>query len=179
MTAVAQFHSTVRNWFEEHFTSETRVQAETWPLIAEDHHVLATAPTGSGSGKTLTAFLWSLNCFASGHWEPGCTRLVYVSPLKALNNDIKRNLTRPIEELACRHALRKISVRTRSGDTAQADRQRMQEILAVLDHICVTQRRIAIDAINDENPRGSAYIPDLERMLRATSDHKTLYFEPR
>ena len=99
------------------------MQARTWPRIASGAHVLATAPTGSG--KTLTAFLWSLDQFATGAYRPGRTRVLYVSPLKALNNDIQRNLLGPLGELRERHGFPEIGVRTRSGDTPQGDRQRM------------------------------------------------------
>ncbi|TDJ39024.1 MAG: DEAD/DEAH box helicase [Gammaproteobacteria bacterium] len=123
MNALTHFQPGIRDWFEERFTRPTNVQAKSWPLIADGKHVLITAPTGSG--KTLTAFLWSLNQFASHEWEPGRTRVIYVSPLKALNNDIQRNLLGPLGELRKNHNFPAISVQTRSGDTSQGDRQRM------------------------------------------------------
>ena len=94
------FSSSISEWFQSRFSNPTAVQQEAWPVIATGGHALITAPTGSG--KTLTAFLWSLDRFANGHWQPGATRVLYVSPLKALNNDIRRNLLGPLSELRAR-----------------------------------------------------------------------------
>ena len=121
--ALVPFHPALRDWFAARFPAPTAVQARSWPLIAEGGHVLITAPTGSG--KTLTAFLWALNLYASGRWQPGMTRVLYVSPLKALNNDIQRNLLEPLGELEATGALPRIRVATRSGDTPQNERQRL------------------------------------------------------
>ncbi len=90
--------------------------------------MLATAPTGSG--KTLTAFLWAVNQLATKTWENGQVRVLYISPLKALNNDVQRNLIKPLSEIS--EYFRKagkdfpsIRVLTRSGDTPQDERRRM------------------------------------------------------
>ncbi len=91
------FHPLVREWFAERVGTPTDVQAKAWPLIAAHKHVLVTAPTGSG--KTLTAFLWGLDQLIRGRWAPGNVRVLYVSPLKALNNDIQRNLLTPLDQL--------------------------------------------------------------------------------
>ena len=123
MGVLELFQPSIQAWFRGRFPAPTDVQARTWPCIARGAHVLATAPTGSG--KTLTAFLWSLDRFAAGAHRPGRTRVLYVSPLKALNNDIRRNLLGPLSELREGHGFGAISVRTRSGDTSQGDRQRM------------------------------------------------------
>ncbi len=90
--------------------------------------MLITAPTGSG--KTLTAFLWALNQLINQTWPAGCTRILYISPLKALNNDIHRNLLKPLTELKSifdreNVVFPAITVNTRSGDTPQSDRRRM------------------------------------------------------
>lgn len=87
-----------------------------------------TAPTGSG--KTMAAFLWSLNQLICGQWSRGRTRVLYVSPLKALNNDIQRNLLDPMAALKNLFETRSrpfppIQARTRSGDTSSAERRRM------------------------------------------------------
>ncbi|MCK5147860.1 DEAD/DEAH box helicase [bacterium] len=126
--ALKQFHPVVAEWFTKQIGTPTDIQAQSWPVIATMRHVLITAPTGSG--KTLTAFLWALNQLATGTWEHGKTSVLYISPLKALNNDIHRNLITPLEGLA--KAFRDagqdfpdIRVLTRSGDTPQKDRQRM------------------------------------------------------
>jgi ATP-dependent helicase Lhr and Lhr-like helicase len=124
----SRFHPLVALWFEQTYRTATGVQARAWEAIARGGHVLLTAPTGSG--KTLAAFLWGLDGLISGRWTGGCTRLLYVSPLKALNNDVRRNLLAPL------HALRElfqqrgqffpqITAATRSGDTPQAERRRM------------------------------------------------------
>lgn len=122
------FSAETSGWFSRRFGAPTEIQSRAWPLIAAGGHVLLTAPTGSG--KTLTAFLWGLDSLLTGRWEPGRLRVLYVSPLKALNNDIRDNLTRPLAELrhVFAHAGRPtsgIGVMVRSGDTPQSERQRM------------------------------------------------------
>ena len=126
--ALANFHPLVRHWFEASFATPTQVQQASWPVIAEGRHALITAPTGSG--KTLTAFLSALDRLVRGDLEPGATRVLYISPLKALNNDIQRNLLSPLAELRTTfeeagEVFPNIRVLTRSGDTPQSDRQRM------------------------------------------------------
>ncbi|MBN2383076.1 DEAD/DEAH box helicase, partial [bacterium] len=106
----------------------TEVQEQSWAEIAEGRHVLLTAPTGSG--KTMAAFLWSLNQFSTGRLPCGRTRVLYISPLKALNNDIQRNLIRPLQELSEYFKERgesfpAIRVQTRSGDTPESERRQM------------------------------------------------------
>lgn len=124
-------------WFRGRFGAPTVVQQQTWPRVAAGADVLATAPTGSG--KTLAAFLVGLDRLLAGAWSAGTTRVLYVSPLKALASDIKRNLVGPLEglEATWRELGREppgLTVATRSGDTPVADRRRMvrspPEILA-------------------------------------------------
>ncbi|MBU3916992.1 DEAD/DEAH box helicase, partial [bacterium] len=127
-SALSNFHPLIKKWFSERVGQPTDVQAQSWPKIAGGEHVLITAPTGSG--KTLTAFLWAINQLVSGKWETGQTRVLYISPLKALNNDIRRNLTTPLEEIrqvfeVSGEPFPGINVMTRSGDTKQSDRRRM------------------------------------------------------
>ncbi len=125
---LAAFDPLIREWLGETLGEPTEVQALAWPRIAAGEHVLVSAPTGSG--KTLTAFLWTLHQLLTGHWPPGKVRALYVSPLRALNNDIRRNLELPLEQLAERFRaagrepppLRAV---TRSGDTPAAERRRM------------------------------------------------------
>jgi ATP-dependent Lhr-like helicase len=129
--SLARFHPLVAGWFAGHFHAPTPAQAAGWDAIAQGHDTLIAAPTGSG--KTLAAFLWSLDTLiregaAGGPRDE--TYAVYVSPLKALGNDIQRNLVTPLEELrdrAAAHggALPAVRVAVRSGDTPAADRARM------------------------------------------------------
>ncbi len=123
------FHPLIRRWFEENVGTPTDIQRQTWPAVAQGEHVLVSAPTGSG--KTLTAFLWALNQMISGAWPTGQgIRALYISPLKALNNDINRNLSGPLVELrqvfeAAGEPFPNIRVMTRSGDTPANERSRM------------------------------------------------------
>ena len=121
------FHPLIKEWFST-IGEATDIQAKAWPLIARGEHVLVTAPTGSG--KTLTAFLWAINQLVTGAWPPSMIRVLYISPLKALNNDIRRNLLGPLEELRELFRSRNlpfpdIHVATRSGDTPDDERRRM------------------------------------------------------
>ncbi len=125
---LAAFHPLVAAWFRERVGTPTDAQARAWPEIAAGGHVLVVAPTGSG--KTLTAFLWALDRLLSGAWEAGRVRVLYVSPLKALNADIERNLSTPLAELSRRFAAAGtgqpgIRALTRSGDTPAAERRRL------------------------------------------------------
>ena len=127
--SLALFHPLIARWFKNSFVRPTDVQDRAWPGIAAGEHHLITAPTGSG--KTLAAFLWALNQLARGNWETGSCRVLYVSPLKALNNDIQRNLLTPLREI--REVFQEngvllpdIRVLTRSGDTPTTDRRNMQ-----------------------------------------------------
>lgn len=136
-----QFHPVVAQWFERKFGTPTEPQEQGWPFIQSGAHTLIAAPTGSG--KTLAAFLAALDgLFREGvnGTLPDETRVVYVSPLKALSNDIHKNLEEPLAEL--RHAFAAvgcgdIAVRAevRTGDTPAAKRQ---AIARKPPHILVT-----------------------------------------
>ena len=126
--ALDGFTEVTRAWFEGRFAHPTRVQSLAWPRIAAGEHVLATAPTGSG--KTLAAFLWALDRLMSRAWEGENVRVLYVSPLKALNNDIEKNLLEPLAEIerAFTEAGREcepVRVAVRSGDTPASERRKM------------------------------------------------------
>ena len=128
-SSLSVFHPLIHSWFLDTIGSPTDIQEKAWPEIASGGHVLITAPTGSG--KTLTAFLWALNKLILEEWTSGVTSVLYISPLKALNNDIQRNLLGPLDELKdvfekAGEPFPDIRVLTRSGDTPQADRRRMQ-----------------------------------------------------
>ena len=95
--SLSGFSPRVREWFERAFAAPTPAQAQAWPAIAAGEHVLVSAPTGSG--KTLAAFLWALDRLSARRRAAGeraGTRVVYVSPLKALAYDIERNLRAPL-----------------------------------------------------------------------------------
>lgn len=122
------FHPLIQKWFSARYGLPTDVQEKSWPLIASGRNVLITAPTGSG--KTLAAFLWAINQLLSGEWSPGVTCLLYVSPLKALNNDVRENLLVPLAEIRTLFSAEGmdfplIRVQTRSGDTPGSERQKI------------------------------------------------------
>ena len=140
MTAF-KFHPAVARWFEEKFGSPTEPQERGWPAIQSGGHTLIAAPTGSG--KTLAAFLASLDeLFRDGLAGKlrDETRVIYVSPLKALSNDIHKNLEEPLAGI--RAALRasghrdvELRADVRTGDTPAAKRQ---AIAKKPPHILVT-----------------------------------------
>lgn len=126
--AIDLFHPLINAWFRDQFKIPTDIQEKAWPAIADNHHVLITAPTGSG--KTLTAFLWAVNQLVTGQLPCNQSSVLYISPLKALNNDIHRNLKAPLEQLKERfldagEPFPDIRVLTRSGDTPQEERRKM------------------------------------------------------
>ena len=119
---LASFSPRVGRWFEEAFAAPTPAQARAWPAIAAGDHVLLSAPTGSG--KTLAAFLWALDRLSAegaAGGSPRHTRMVYVSPLKALAYDIERNLRTPLRGIGAEG----VSVGIRTGDTPQRERAAM------------------------------------------------------
>jgi ATP-dependent Lhr-like helicase len=136
-----KFHSAVARWFEQTFGSPTEPQMRGWPAIQSGRHVLISAPTGSG--KTLAAFLASLDAlFRRGAEDhlPDETQVVYVSPLKALSNDIRKNLQEPLSGIrasmgeANGHNI-DVRAEVRTGDTTAAQRQ---ALIKRPPHILVT-----------------------------------------
>ena len=129
----------MRDWFRDRFGKPTPPQAAGWKEIARGRDTLIAAPTGSG--KTLAAFLWSINrLIAPAEPSQDHTHVVYVSPLKALGNDIQKNLQEPLAEITRagrRQGLPLHDVRTavRSGDTPPTERQRM---ISQPPHILIT-----------------------------------------
>ncbi|MBN1646444.1 MAG: DEAD/DEAH box helicase [Spirochaetales bacterium] len=122
------FHPVIREWFTARVGTPTDIQLKAWPEISAGRNLLVTAPTGSG--KTLCAFLYALNQLLSGSWEGGTTRVLYISPLKALNNDIRKNLLAPLAALTALFEQKgfktpQVNVLTRSGDTSASERRRM------------------------------------------------------
>jgi ATP-dependent Lhr-like helicase len=136
------FHPAVATWFKRTFPAATEAQAAAWPEIRAGRHTLVAAPTGSG--KTLTAFLAALDSLVRAGLAPGGladeTTVVYVSPLKALSNDIRTNLEAPLagirDELRAL-GLADVEIRTavRTGDTPAAERR---QSLKKPPHILVT-----------------------------------------
>ncbi len=114
---LAAFSEPVRSWFEGAFEHPTPAQSQAWPAIAAGEHVLLCAPTGSG--KTLAAFLWGIDALRRAP-QGDRTRLLYVSPMKALSYDIERNLRTPLRGIGA-----DLSVAIRTGDTPQRERAAM------------------------------------------------------
>src|SRR5881628_1088143 len=127
-----RFHPAVARWFEQTFGSPTEPQVLGWPAIQSGRHVLICAPTGSG--KTLAAFLASLDALFREGVEadlPDETQVLYVSPLKALSNDIRKNLQEPLAGIRSeleKMGLPDVGIRdaVRTGDTPAAERETMR-----------------------------------------------------
>src|SRR6476619_2962235 len=183
------FHPAVRAWFDQSFAAPTPAQGDAWPAIKAGRDVLIAAPTGSG--KTLAAFLCAIDGLVCQGLEDGLkdeTQIVYVSPLKALSNDIHRNLDVPLAGI--RAALRvrgcpNIAIRSwvRTGYTPQAERQRAaklppQIVVTTPESLYIllgsdsgramlkTTRAIIVDEIHAvaSSKRGSHLLVSLERL---------------
>ncbi|HEX4523722.1 MAG TPA: DEAD/DEAH box helicase [Casimicrobiaceae bacterium] len=193
MKKTASFHPAVDRWFRKHFAAPTEAQAGAWPAIQAGRNVLVAAPTGSG--KTLAAFLAAIDSLIRRGVEaplPDETLVVYVSPLKALSNDIQKNLSLPLagirEELKALD-LPDVEIRTlvRTGDTPQAERAGMRkrpphivvttpESLYVLlgsesgRKMLATTQTVIVDEIHAlaGNKRGSHLALSLERLAALT-----------
>jgi len=150
------FHPLVACWFADFYGTPTEPQVQGWPLIAAGRDVLISAPTGSG--KTLAAFTTALDALVRRAAEgplPDETLVVYVSPLKALTNDVRKNLEAPLGELlarAERQGLRLAEIRTatRTGDTTASERSRM---LRKPPHVLVTTPESLFIMLTAEKPR--------------------------
>ena len=127
------FHPAVSAWFSHAFDNATPCQRQAWPAIKQGQHTLITAPTGSG--KTLAAFLSAIDDLVRSGSERGFledqTHVLYVSPLKALSNDIDKNLQQPIagirdQFLSLSIADVEVTTAVRTGDTSQGDREKMR-----------------------------------------------------
>jgi Lhr-like helicases len=138
---LSSFHPIIAKWFQQRFGAPTDVQAQSWPAIQTGRDVLIAAPTGSG--KTLAAFLSCIDALFQqalrGELEDR-THVMYVSPLKALSNDVQKNLQQPLAEiadaaLAAGLLMPELRVMVRTGDTPVWDRQQM---LRRPPHILIT-----------------------------------------
>ncbi|HEX2791993.1 MAG TPA: DEAD/DEAH box helicase [Steroidobacteraceae bacterium] len=183
------FHPAVASWFAKQFRSPTAPQLAAWPAIASGAHALIAAPTGSG--KTLAAFLAAIDALvrqAVAGELAHATQVVYVSPLKALSNDIRRNLELPLEGIAAELAAMglpgaAIRAQVRTGDTPQAQRAAMRrqpphilvttpESLYLLltsesgRRMLATTRSVIVDEIHAVAPskRGAHLALSLERL---------------
>jgi len=183
------FHPLVQSWFEQRFGAPTLPQARGWKAVAEGRHTLISAPTGSG--KTLAAFLVSIDQLLRDAFTGGLeerTLVVYVSPLKALSSDVRKNLEQPLSELvtAAEQAGRlvpPIRIGLRTGDTTPHERQAMAKrpphILITTPeslYLCLTGprsqknltgvRTVIVDEVHalSPNKRGAHLSLSLERL---------------
>ena len=195
MDLTALFHPAVAAWFSRSFPAPTAAQAQAWPAIKAGRHVLVAAPTGSG--KTLAAFLAAIDGLVRQGVEGPLaneTQVVYVSPLKALSNDIQRNLEAPlagIREALRAQGLPDVDIRTwvRTGDTPPGERDRMRrtpphivvttpESLYILlgsesgRAMLATTRTVIVDEIHAlaPNKRGTHLSLSLERLAALCGD---------
>ncbi len=132
MSGLDAFSAPTRAWFDASFGGPTRAQSEAWPPIAAGGHVLLCAPTGSG--KTLAAFLYAIDRLANEATEPGSgTKVLYVSPLRALAVDVDKNLRSPLRGSALAaqrlgRPYREPTVGVRTGDTSAEERRRLRRV---------------------------------------------------
>ena len=195
MSSLSLFHPAVVAWFERSFRGPTAAQAQAWPAIKARRNVLIAAPTGSG--KTLAAFMAAIDNLVRQGLDGTLrdeTQVVYVSPLKALSNDIRKNLDAPLSGIRAalgEQCLADVDIRTwvRTGDTPAGERQRMgrrpphiivttPESLYVLlgsesgRKMLATTRTVIVDEIHAlaSNKRGSHLALSLERLAALCGD---------
>jgi ATP-dependent helicase Lhr and Lhr-like helicase len=183
------FHPAVEAWFDRCFKAPTPAQTRAWPAIQAGRHTLIAAPTGSG--KTLAAFLAAIDLLVRQGVRAGLpdeTQIVYVSPLKALSNDVQRNLEQPLAGILAElraQGLPEVDIRAwvRTGDTPSTERARMRrrpphivvttpESLYILlgsesgRRMLLTTRTVILDEIHAlaPNKRGAHLALSLERL---------------
>ncbi|MEO6325917.1 MAG: DEAD/DEAH box helicase, partial [Thermoanaerobaculia bacterium] len=125
LRSLSSFHPAIQSWFRSRLGEPTPPQREGWPAIRAGRHTLIAAPTGSG--KTLAAFLSAIDeLLRQGSALADETLVLYVSPLRALSNDVQKNLERPLAEIRALDAdLPEVRVLVRTGDTPPAARAAM------------------------------------------------------
>jgi len=192
------FHPAVARWFGRTFPAPTQPQVQAWPEIKKQRHTLIAAPTGSG--KTLAAFLSAIDDLVRLGVEgklDDSTHVIYVSPLKALSNDVQRNLQAPLEGIQAELkelGLPEVNIRTlvRTGDTPQAERTAMTkrpphivvttpESLYILltseggRRMLETARTLIVDEIHAVvgDKRGSHLALSVERLEQLVRQHST------
>ena len=197
MSSLDSLHPAVAAWFRRSFDAPTEAQSQAWPAIQARRHVLVAAPTGSG--KTLAAFLSAIDeLVREGQHRalPDETRIVYVSPLKALSNDIERNLQGPLDGIRrelFERGLPDVDIRAwvRTGDTPQQERAQMRrrpphilvttpESLYILlgsqsgREMLATTRTVIIDEIHAlaGNKRGAHLALSLARLEALTAQQR-------
>jgi ATP-dependent Lhr-like helicase len=190
------FHPAVAAWFARQFGHATDVQLQAWPAIRRHTHTLIAAPTGSG--KTLAAFLAAIDTLIREGLVsplPDETRVLYVSPLKALSNDIHKNLELPLAGIRDELLMQQLPdvvlrAQVRTGDTPQSERERMRrqpphilvttpESLYILlssdsgRRILATVRSVIVDEIHAlaGNKRGAHLTLSLERLAALCREH--------
>src|SRR5438132_566408 len=190
------FHPAVANWFARQFPAATKAQELAWPSIKARRNTLIAAPTGSG--KTLAAFMAAIDDLVRLGLErklDDTTHVVYVSPLKALSNDIQINLQKPLEGIVAElksMGLPEVNIRTlvRTGDTPAAERTAMikrpphivvttPESLYILltseggRRMLQTTRTLIVDEIHAVvgDKRGSHLALSIERLEQLVAQH--------
>ncbi len=151
VTGPAPFHPAISRWFSARFGEPTPPQRDGWPPIREGRHTLIAAPTGSG--KTLAAFLSAIDSLiAQGHALADRTEVLYVSPLRALSNDVQKNLQGPLSEIRALDAgVPEVRVQVRTGDTPASERASMARRPP---HILVTTPESLYLLLGSEGGRG-------------------------
>ena len=192
MSTLEAFHPDLQEWFRTNIGTPTEIQESGWREIQNGSHVLITATTGSG--KTLAAFFAILDQFARGDLEAGRTRVLYISPLKALNNDIQKNLLVPIQALAkgaeaTASLFGSLRIGVRSGDTPSSRRQQLlrspPEILITTPEslmllLTTVRGRLALQSVETvildeihavmENRRGVQLMACVERLVEIAGE---------